>query len=466
MVCCTSIVEGLVSAGAQIKPPPKTITTNRRMTACVANIHAKTSLSALPMQHFNDVCFVLSFSAANQADFSHNLLRTNTDVRALSLNAALRRLRIEGNPFCATGVRHGSYQIAMQHLLPGMSLLDGKHFVALPGPPFLPPPPPPPPTAIAAAQHRADHLGSHRRVVSFTQHVPARGGSLDDNDPVEDLSVTRGWRDSAVVRRSPSLPSPKKRRSRSETPSVGGRGSCTRVTAGGGRPSIDPGSYAEMFLTSQRKGKLTATPSSSSSSAQPPAALSAATGMRETRGGVITDRHSKQRDAAHIGSFSLAHVDAHRRVAAVVDGGGCDAAAAAAMAATAAGVGGKRRHHTGRDLEQQSVSTSLLSCLGMSRAERAAARRLAWSQARQEGAVGTAVVVQRRRSGSGKANAHGGNVKRRATAARSLGIAKSSPSLTPRGRSASVPPHGLATTEARQTTTSQVRFVGICSRRL
>ena len=416
------------------------------------------------MQHLGHFVCVAVFRRCHQADFSHNLLRTKTDVRALSLNAALRRLRIEGNPFCATGVQHGTYQIAMQHLLPGMSLLDGKRFLALPGPPFLPPPPPPTPTPIAAAQHRADHPGPHRRVVSFTQHPPARGESLAENDLTEDLSVTRGWRDSPVVRRNPSLPAPKKQRSRSETPAVGGRGSCVRVTAGGGRPSIDPGSYAETFLASQRKGKLSATPSST----QSPTVPCAANGMRETRGGVITDRHVRHRDATQIGSFSLAQVDAHRRLTARSDGGGCDAAAAAAtataaaMAAAAAGVGTKRRHHTGRDPEQQSVSTSLLSCLGMSRAERAAARRLAWSQARQEGAVGTTVVVQRRRSGSGKASVHGGgNVKRRATAARSLGITKSSSSPTPRGRSSSVPPHGLATTETRQTNTSQVRAFGI-----
>ena len=370
-------------------------------------------------------------------------------MRALSLNAALRRLRIEGNPFCVTGVQHGSYQIAMQHLLPGMSLLDGKQFLALPGPPFLPPPPPSPLTPIAAAQHRADHPGSHRRIVSFTQHASTRDGGLADNDLVEDLSITRGWRDFADVRRNPSLPAPKKQRSRSETPVVGSRGSCTRVTAGGGRPSIDPGSYAEMFLASQRKAKLNATPSS----AQPPTTLPATTGMRETRGGVIPDRHAKQRDAAQTGSYSLAQVDAHRRLTARSDGGACDTAAAAA------GVGGKRRHHTGRDAEQQSASTSLLSCLGMSRAERAAARRLAWSQARQEGAVGTAVVVQRRQSGSGKASAHGGNVKRRVAAARSLGITKPSSSVTPRVRSASVPPHGLVTTETYQTNMSQVRGV-------
>lgn len=365
----------------------------------------------------------------------------------------------------------------MQHLLPGMSLLDGKDFMALPGPPFLPPQPPSPPTPIAAAQHRADQHradhqhGVHRRGVSFTQHALARGGGpLADSDIVEDLSVTRGWRDYAVVRRNPSLPAPKKQRSRPETPAGGGRGSsCVRVTAGGGRPSIDPGSYAEMFLASQKsKGKLTATPSSA---AQPPATLSAAaaaTGMRETRGGVTTtDRQPKQRDATRtMGSFSLAQVDAHRRVTARSDGGGCDAAAAATTAAiaAAAGVGSKRRHHTGRDAEQQSVSNSLLSCLGMSRAERAAARRLAWSQARQEGAVGTtAVVAQRRRSGSGKASAHGGNAKRRVTAGRPPGLTKSGSSVTPRGRSASVPPHGLATTtaEVRQSNTSQVGGVGI-----
>lgn len=407
------------------------------------------------MQHLNHSVCVAVFRRLHQADFSHNLLRTKTDVRALSLNAALRRLRIEGNPFCATGVQHGTYQIAMQHLLPGMSLLDGKRFLALPGPPFLPPLPPPTPTPIAAAQHRADHPGPHRRILSFTQNAPARGESLAENDLVEDLSVTRGWRDSPVVRRNPSLPAPKKQRSRSETPAVGGRGSCVRVTAGGGRPSIDPGSYAETFLASQRKEKLTATPSST----QSPTVLCAANSMREARVGVISDRHAKQRDAAQIGSFSLAQVDTHRRLTARSDGGGCDVATAAAAAA---GVGSKRRHHPGRDPEQQSVSTSLLSCLGMSRAERAAARRLAWSQARQEGTVATAVVVQRRRSGSGKVSAHGGgNIKRRATAARSLGITKSTSSLTPRGRSSSVPSHGLATTETRQTNTSQVRAIGI-----
>ena len=412
-----------------------------------------------------------------QADFSHNLLRTKTDVRALSLNAALRRLRIEGNPFCATGVQHGSYQIAMQHLLPGMSQLDGKSFLALPGPPFLPPPPPapsPPTPATAAEQHRiADHPSFHRRGVSYIQPAPpptARVGLLADNDNADDLSITRGWRDSAVVRRSPSLPAPKKQRSRSETPAGGGRGSSSvvRVTAGGGRPSIDPGSYAEMFLASQRKGRsalaappAVRTPTATPSFAQAPTAYSAAPTSRDTRaGGMLTERNARQQRGAaqtQTGSLSLAQVEAHRGVNVRSDGGSFGAAGGG-------GIGGKRRHHqggrdVGRDIEQQSASTSLLSCVGMSRAERAVARRLAWSQARQEGAVGSNGVVQRRRSGSGKVMAHGGNIKRRvmAAATRSGGLNKPASFLGPRGRSASVPPHGVAKTEVRQTNANQVR---------
>ncbi|CAM9464239.1 unnamed protein product, partial [Hapterophycus canaliculatus] len=228
-----------------------------------------------------------------EADFSHNLLRTKADVRALSLNAALRRLRIEGNPFCATGVQHGTYQIAMQHLLPGMSLLDGKAPSALSTPLSSTLPLPIPLRPLQAGTSTIHHCnnghegGAHRSSKRLSPHSSNRrqGGSTREGlmasaslDFAGDLSVERRWRDSKVavgraaspraagnphVQRS-SRPETSLARDTGSGAVAGGsrRGSThgggvqvphITVTTGGGGPKVAPGSYAEIFMELLRR---------------------------------------------------------------------------------------------------------------------------------------------------------------------------------------------------------------------
>ncbi|CBN74533.1 Hypothetical leucine rich repeat protein [Ectocarpus siliculosus] len=216
-----------------------------------------------------------------EVDFSHNLLKTKVDVRALSLNAALRRLRIEGNPYCSTGVQHGTYQIALQHLLPGMSLLDGKAppvlSLSLSSTMPLPPPPRPPAPGKPGDHHRHNSRRMPHRTSRGTPSScsPDRRGSgsiregfmaSSSLDFVGDLSVERRWRDSAVAGRSQFTPDSHQRavarggvrggvRVRGGGDGNGGRGRepCIKVTTGGGGPTVAPGSYAEIFVAGMRK---------------------------------------------------------------------------------------------------------------------------------------------------------------------------------------------------------------------
>ncbi|CAM9793546.1 unnamed protein product [Chrysoparadoxa australica] len=57
-------------------------------------------------------------------DISNNRLETPAQIRALSLNGALRALRIEGNAVCSVGgpVKH---RVRIKHLLPKVTLLEG-----------------------------------------------------------------------------------------------------------------------------------------------------------------------------------------------------------------------------------------------------------------------------------------------------------------------------------------------------
>lgn len=327
-------------------------------------------------------------------DLSHNLLKTTDDVRALSLNGSLRRLRVEGNPFCATGVLHGSYEIAMQHLLPGMALLDGKPqssplSVTLPSPL---PPPPPTRTSSATAANRVPR--------GCSPHVASTRDSQAVSNVSGDLSVTRGWRDSAVTRarNTRSLIPAHDKQKGADNPCTGGRGGVARVKAstGGGGPALAPGSYVELFVVAQRKKGFDTTIATAQGS--PVAGASPSRG--NARGAHnIYDRQSVRGKEATIQAGFHAHTpgDGRRRVAAAAAGAkeGLDdvdgRAGARAAAAHTAGGGGRE------SAAQSAAPFSLLSNRGLSRAERAAARRLAWSQARQEGAVGTGTSKNQRK---------------------------------------------------------------------
>lgn len=365
-----------------------------------------------------------------QVDLSHNLVRTKADVRPLSLNAALRRLRIEGNPFCATGVQHGTYQIAMQHLLPGMSLLDGKPPSGLSTPlcSTLPLPPPPRPPAPSTTAHHANRArsGPHRRTASSCSPGRWEGGPMREGfvvscplDFAGDLSVERRWRDSAVAaghanpekrKQHPSARRPGGSFADARVGGVSGRDSLRiRVTIGGGGPTVAAGSYADIFLTTLRKDRSALMTSATTSTDAPDAVGMPNNGASAVPPGLPErpregTQHQQHQPAQNTASAVTTPIEtSHRKKR------GSDTAAAAKAAAS---------------------STSLLSYRGLSRAERAAARRLAWSQARQEGAVGAARSArqqqQRRsdvsRSGSGNALGSDENPKRtrRTLGARSL----------------------------------------------
>lgn len=378
---------------------------------------------------------VLAFSY--QADLSHNRLRTKVDVRALSLNNSLRRLRIEGNAFCTAGVQYGSYQIAMQHLLPGMSLLDGKPPSMLSASVALLPPPPP---MTNLAQHRAGHRGHQRGGDGHhLHHTFTRDGRVVYNVP-GDISVARDWRSVRFVEGKSSLAPPAKQQSRCQ--SSPGLGDSCRVTTGGGGPVVSPGSYVEIFLALLSKGHPVPPPDNGGSLAIP--------APRETRG-VFNDGQMRRRDSSKTGHAAPAQANGHRRAPAGSEIGD--------------GAGGVRGGpHEGRDAAQ-SIATSMLSYRGLSRAERAVARRLAWSQARQEGTVGVG-TVQKRRASFRKT---GGSVE--SGGRRGTGPASTDPARIPatrgvvgsssmaRGRSSARRTHGGVATEELKATVVQVRSV-------
>lgn len=343
-------------------------------------------------------------------DFSHNLLKTKVDVRALSLNAALRRLRIEGNPYCSTGVQHGTYQIALQHLLPGMRLLDGKPppvlSLSLSSTMPLPPPPRPPAPGKLADHHRHNSRRMPHRTSrgALSSCSPDRRGSgairegfmaSSSLDFVGDLSVERRWRDSAVAGRSlyPQF-APDSHQSaaasggvrggarvRGSGDSDGGRGRepCIKVTTGGGGPTVAPGSYAEIFVAAMRKEGSTSTAVLDDPAAATTAGVSNSSTLAPTQkgaaGAAATQRQQQQppghRAAAQAPHGETSSAAAHRPGKRRTPGGGANVVP-----------GG------GTSAPPSAATASLLSYRGLSRAERGVARREAWSQARREGAVG------------------------------------------------------------------------------
>lgn len=267
----------------------------------------------------------------------------------------------------------------MQHLLPGMALLDGKPQSSL-----LSVSLPPPPTRVLAA------TAANRGPRGCSPHVASSARDAQAINNVScDLSVTRGWRDSAVARagNTQSLVPAHDKQKRAGNTAVGGRaGGIARVgmSTGGGGPAVALGSYVELFVMAQRKKGLITTMDTIQAS---PAA--GASTSRGTSRGVYTvhDRHPVRgkETATPAGFHGHAPGDDRRRVAAAVgseEGRGDVDGRVGARAAHI--VGG------GHDNAVPSAApVSLPSKRGLSRAERAAARRMAWSQARQEGAVGT-----------------------------------------------------------------------------
>lgn len=279
----------------------------------------------------------------------------------------------------------------MQHLLPGMSLLDGNPPSVLS--PSLSQQLPPPPQPVAGGQHhyrvghRGYHGSHHRGGMGFPQRSFTRDGRAVYS-LTGDLSVARGWRDSAVIRSSSE-----KHRSLSEPPSTdrGGLG-VARATTGGGGPPVDPGSYVEMFFNSKRKEQHSAMVSDTVADPQPTTTKAS----WEKRGLASSDCQGLGQEwgeTTKTGRPTLLQTDVHNKR--VVPGG----SEGAFYDAGGVGSMGGHHHKGGYDASRSILHLSL-SYHGMSRAERGAARRLAWSEARQEGAVDVGRAGRRRRTTS------------------------------------------------------------------
>lgn len=227
-----------------------------------------------------------------------------------------------------------------------------------------------------------------------------------------DLSVERRWRDSEVAAGGPASPrrtEDLQRSARSDNCLTRGVGWSRRgdvdggdyqkphitVTTGGGGPTVAPGSYAEIFMAMQRRERSISTVNNDVA-----AAASTAT---------ITT--NKATPTAGFGTKNKEFAAHHHKHQAGHDDGASQVAVAAALAhvesvyhssrranAPAAPDTGARADALARARDATSIApasvptSSLLSYRGMSRAERGAARRQAWSQARQEGALGDAGI--------------------------------------------------------------------------
>lgn len=244
---------------------------------------------------------------------------------------------------------------------------------------------PPPPTRVSAA------TAANRGPRGCSPHVTSSARDAQAVNNVScDLSVTRGWRDSAVARagNTQSLVPAHDKQKRAGNTAVGGQaGGIARVgmPTGGGGPAMAPGSYVELFVVAQRKKQGLIT---TMDTAQASPAAGAST-SRGTSRGVYTvhDRHAVRgkETATPAGFHGHTPGDDRRRVAAAVGSEEGRADVDGRVGARAAHIVGG-----GRDSAAHSAApVSLPLKRGISRAERAAARRLAWSQARQEGAVGT-----------------------------------------------------------------------------
>lgn len=216
-----------------------------------------------------------------------------------------------------------------------------------------------------------------------------------------DLSVERRWRDSQVAaggfaspRSSGDLQHSARQDSslsrggsgggggaggdrRGDTDGGGGQKPQITVTTGGGGPTVAPGSYAEIFMEMQRRERSIPTVNDGSVLAPATAKTDRATSAARNK---EMAAHHQQHHGGRTSSVSQLAAAAHVESAHPPSRRGNASAAPDTVAKADA-----------------APTSSLLSYRGMSRAERGAARRQAWNQARQEGVLCDAGVGAHRK---------------------------------------------------------------------
>lgn len=281
----------------------------------------------------------------------------------------------------------------MQHLLPGVTLLDGvSSSLAMP----------PPPPLLKRGPEDSDYcilgLPLHNFTLDGISFCRVR----------DDLSVSRGWRDFwSITAAGNDPPSPlgngcsqqQLRRSRLAKHVNGGVDGAAmqliRPKAGGGGRAVGPGSYVELHLASKRgEGNITGRITSAFA-----AATVAANDDRGTK--AAEQRRPGGAQSARAG-MALGHslpvaalVDNHRQnhgaAGTTVHGGGDHSRDKFT-------IDGHHAARSGRGVSSAEVaSVPPASSHVRSRAGRAAARRLVWSQARSEGLVGALASARRRK---------------------------------------------------------------------
>ncbi|CAM9307878.1 unnamed protein product, partial [Choristocarpus tenellus] len=114
--------------GFEALPHLRELDVSHNNLTSTCGLATNTELSVLKMSHNRARCVeaLEQLKKLKEADLSHNLFRFSMDVRSLSLNAALRSLRMDGNPLCSAGGTRDSYRLLLQHLLPAITQLDGQ----------------------------------------------------------------------------------------------------------------------------------------------------------------------------------------------------------------------------------------------------------------------------------------------------------------------------------------------------
>ena len=252
----------------------------------------------------------------------------------------------------------------MQHFLPSMSLLDGK-----PPPGLCNSPPPPPP--VTRTLHHGAPPPSNRTI--------SRGGRLPVGGSSDDISMIRKWRDLAIVvagRENPLLS-----HDQGGTPVAVVEKTWARSGSGG--PTVDPGSYAEIFQESQRKKRrgCSSPPGEAGGSIVP---RTTTTSRRENRG-TRNENHvaARRREATRVENCAITSIGLRRRKPAGPEVGDHN-------------VDGPGVSKRGAHGAVYSASNSLASYPGLTREERVTARRLALNQAQCRDNLGSGMVQRRR----------------------------------------------------------------------